>query len=103
MPLRRAEESRYVSETAFQQAIRPQHDAVEEFENHPEAASLLQLVRRLGRLPLEQEFDAYEELLAAFGSRHRINRLLWKAIHPDLDEVRRQRREDLLIPRLRLL
>src|SRR5579862_4185512 len=92
------EESRYVADTAFQRAVRPQQDAVEEFENHPEASALLDIVRKLGRLPLASEFDAYEPLEAEFGSRHRINRLLWKVIHPDtLDEVQRQRREDLLI------
>jgi DNA phosphorothioation-associated putative methyltransferase len=92
------EESRYVADTAFQRTVRTQRDAVEEFVNHPESAPLLDLVRKLGRLPLQEEFDAYEGLEEAFGSRHRINRLLWKVIHPDtLDEVQRQRREDLLI------
>lgn len=92
------EESRYVSDTAFQRAVRPQRDVTAEFEDHPEAVPLLELVRKLGRLPLPQEFDEYEKLESAFGSRHRINRLLWKVIHPDtLDEVQRQRREDLLI------
>lgn len=93
-----SEESRFVADTAFQRALRPQRDAVEEFVNHPESAPLLYLVRKLGRLPLPEEFDAYEGLEESFGSRHRINRLLWKVIHPDtLDEVQRQRREDLLI------
>lgn len=92
------EESRYVADTAFQRTVRPQRDVVEEFVNHPESAPLLDLVRKLGRLPLQEEFDAYEGLEEAFGSRHRVNRLLWKVIHPDtLDEVQRQRREDLLI------
>lgn len=93
-----SEERRYVSDTAFERVVRPQRDAVQEFENHPEAAELLELVRKLGRLPLQQEFDAYDGLEVVFGSRHRINRLLWKVIHPEtLDEVQRQRREDLLI------
>ncbi len=92
------EENRYVSETAFQRSIRPQRDVIEEFVNHPEAVTLVDLVRKLGRLPLSAEFDTYEGLETAFGSRHRINRLLWKVIHPEtLDEVQRQRREDLLI------
>ena len=92
------EESRYVADTAFQRTARPRRDAVEEFVNHPESAALLDLVRKLGRLPLQEEFDAYEGLEEAFGSRHRINRLLWKVIHPDtLEEVQEQRREDLLI------
>jgi DNA phosphorothioation-associated putative methyltransferase len=92
------EESRYVSDTAFHRAVRPQRDMAAEFEDHPEAKPLLDLVRKLGRLPLPQEFDDFDELESAFGSRHRINRLLWKVIHPDtLDEVQRQRREDLLI------
>jgi DNA phosphorothioation-associated putative methyltransferase len=92
------EENRYVADTAFQRTGRPQRDAVEEFVNHPESAQLLDLVRKLGRLPLPEEFDSYEGLVEAFGSRHRINRMLWKVIHPDtLDEVQRQRREDLLI------
>lgn len=92
------EESRYVADTAFQRTVRPQRDAVEEFVNHPESGALLDLVRKLGRLPLPEEFDAYEGLEEIFGSRHRINRLLWKVIRPDtLDEVQRQRREDLLI------
>jgi DNA phosphorothioation-associated putative methyltransferase len=92
------EESRYVADTAFQRTVRPQRDVVEEFINHPEAAALLGLVRKLARLPLTEEFDAYQGLEEAFGSRHRINRLLWKVIHPEtLDEVQRQRREDLLI------
>jgi DNA phosphorothioation-associated putative methyltransferase len=92
------EESRYVADTAFQRTVRPQRDAVEEFVEHADSAPLLDLVRKLGRRPLPEEFDAYEGLEAAFGSRHRINRLLWKVIHPDtLDEVQRQRREDLLI------
>jgi DNA phosphorothioation-associated putative methyltransferase len=92
------EESRYVSDIAFQRTVRPQRDAVADFENHPEATPLLDIVRKLGRLPLPEEFNAYEPLEAEFGSRHRINRLLWKIIHPEtLDEVQRQRREDLLI------
>ena len=93
-----SEESRYVADTAFQRTAQPQRDVVEEFVNHAEAAVLLNLVRKLGRLPLPDEFDAYEGLEGAFGSRHRINRLLLKVIHPaTLDEVQRQRREDLLI------
>jgi DNA phosphorothioation-associated putative methyltransferase len=92
------EESRYVSDTAFHRAVQPQRDAIAEFESHAEAAELLDLVKRLGRLPLPQEFDNYAPIEAAFGSRHRINRLLWKVIHPDtLDEVQKRRREELLI------
>ncbi len=92
------EENRYVADTAFQRTVRPQRDAVEEFINHPDSSALIEVVSKLGRHPLPEEFDAYEALEEAFGSRQRINRLLSKVIQPEtLDEVQRQRREDLLI------
>jgi len=94
----RAEEEKYVSETAFQRAVNYQKNAVAEFENDPVGAALLQLVKQLGRLPLPEEFLDYERLEAAFGSRQRISRLLWKAVHPDsLDDVQKRRREELLV------
>jgi DNA phosphorothioation-associated putative methyltransferase len=93
----KAEEEKYVSDTAFRRTVNYQKDAVAEFEADPDGAALIERVRQMGRLPLDEEFD-YAGLEENFGSRSRIARLVWKAVHPEsLDEVQKQRRDELLV------
>jgi DNA phosphorothioation-associated putative methyltransferase len=93
-----AEEARYVAENAFRRVINYQKNIVDEFTADPDAAALIERVRQMGRLPLDEEFDAYGALEGAFGSRARISRLVWKAVHPEtLDDVQKQRRDELLV------
>jgi DNA phosphorothioation-associated putative methyltransferase len=94
----REEEERYVADNAFRRAVNYQKAAVEDFAAHPEGAALIERVRQIGRVPLDEEFEGYPALEENFGSRTRITRLVWKAVHPEtLDEVQRQRRDELLV------
>lgn len=94
----REEEEKYVADTAFRRIDNYPKDAVEEFEADEIAAALVERVRQMGRMPLDTEFDAYQVLEETFGSRARITRLVWKAVHPEtLDEVQKQRRDELLV------
>jgi DNA phosphorothioation-associated putative methyltransferase len=92
------EEQKYVADTAFHRTVNYQKNAVKEFESDEVAAALIDRVRQMGRMPLDAEFDAYAALEENFGSRARIARLVWKAVHPEtLDEVQKQRRDELLV------
>lgn len=92
------EEEKYVADTAFRRVVNYQRDAVAEFEADPEGAALVERVRKMGRLPLDEEFEGYAGLEETFGSRARITRLVWKAVHPEtLDEIQKQRRDELLV------
>jgi DNA phosphorothioation-associated putative methyltransferase len=94
----KAEEEKYVADTAFRRTVNYQKNAVEEFEADELASALIVRVRQMGRMPLEDEFDGYAELEETFGSRARITRLVWKSVHPEtLDEVQKQRRDELLV------
>ncbi len=94
----KAEEERYVADTAFRRSVNYRQDAVEEFAADETGAALIARVRDMGRLPLDEEFEGYPALEENFGSRARIARLVWKTVHPDtLDEVQRQRRDELLV------
>lgn len=94
----KAEEEKYVADTAFRRPVNYQKNAVEEFTANETGAALIERVRRMGRLPLDLEFEGYAALEENFGSRARIARLAWKAVHPEtLDEVQRQRRDELLV------
>ncbi|MCC6363054.1 MAG: DNA phosphorothioation-associated putative methyltransferase [Bryobacterales bacterium] len=94
----KAEEERYVADTAFRRTVNYQKDAVEEFAADTLGAALIAHVREMGRLPLDEEFDGFAALEENFGSRARIARLVWKTVHPEtLDEVQRQRRDELLV------
>jgi DNA phosphorothioation-associated putative methyltransferase len=93
-----AEEERYVAANAFRRVVNYQKNILEEFTADANAASLIDRVRQMGRLPLDGEFDAYPAIEEAFGSRARISRLVWKAVHPEtLDDVQKQRRDELLV------
>ena len=94
----KAEEEKYVAHTAFRRTVNYQKNAVEEFEADELASSLIVRVRQMGRMPLDGEFDGYAALEEIFGSRARLTRLAWRAVHPDtLDEVQKQRRDELLV------
>ncbi len=94
----RTEEEKYIADTAFRRTVNYQKNAVAEFEADPDGAALAQRVRQIGRLPLDGEFEGYAALEEKFGSRARITRLVWKAVHPaTLDEVQKQRRDELLV------
>ncbi len=94
----KAEEERYIADTAFRRTVNYQKDAVEEFAADKLGSALIARVRDMGRLPLDEEFQDYAALEENFGSRARIARLVWKSVHPEtLDEVQRQRRDELLV------
>ena len=94
----RAEEERYIADTAFRRTVSYREDPVADFEADPNGAALVKCVRQMGRLPLAEEFEGYATLEENFGSRARITRLVWKAVHPEtLDEVQKQRRDELLV------
>jgi DNA phosphorothioation-associated putative methyltransferase len=94
----KAEEDKYVADTAFRRTVNYQKDAIAEFEADANGAALVQAVRQMGRMPLDKEFGDYARLEEAFGSRARITRLVWRAVHPaTLDEVQKQRRDELLV------
>lgn len=94
----RTEEERYVADTAFRRTVSYREDPVAEFVADPHGAALVERVRQMGRLPLDEEFEDYAALEEDFGSRARITRLVWKAVHPKtLDEVQKQRRDELLV------
>lgn len=92
------EEERYVADTAFRRTVTFQRDAVEEFTADRYGVALIERVRQMGRLPIDEEFEGYAALEETFGSRARIMRLVWKSIHPEkLEEVQKQRRDELLV------
>ena len=94
----KTEEEKYVADTAFRRTVNYQKNAVEEFEGDELGAALIERVRQMGRLPLDEEFNDYAALEENFGSRSRIARLVWKSVHPEtLDEVQKQRRDELLV------
>jgi DNA phosphorothioation-associated putative methyltransferase len=94
----KTEEEKYVADTAFRRTVNYHKDAVEEFEADELGAALIDRVRQMGRMPLDDEFEGYAALEENFGSRARIARLVWKTVHPEtLDEVQRQRRDELLV------
>jgi len=94
----KTEEERYVADTAFRRTVNYQKNAVEEFEADELGAALIERVRKIGRMPLDEEFAEYPALEENFGSRARIARLVWRAVHPEtLDEVQKQRRDELLV------
>ena len=94
----KTEEDKYVADTAFRRTVNYQKNAVEEFEVDELGAALIERVRQIGRMPLDEEFEGYHALEEYFGSRARITRLVWKAVHPEtLDEVQKQRRDELLV------
>lgn len=94
----KADEERYVADTAFHRALNYQKNAIEEFAADELGAALIARVREMGRLPLDEEFGGYAALAENFGSRSRIARLVWRTVHSEtLDDVQRQRRDELLV------
>jgi DNA phosphorothioation-associated putative methyltransferase len=94
----KTEEDKYVADTAFRRTINYQKDAVDEFEADELGAALIERVRQIGRMPLDEEFEGYPALEENFGSRARLTRLVWKTVYPEtLNEVQRHRRDELLV------
>ncbi len=90
-------EARHLANRAFTRRLEYRTDLIEAFGRNPAARKLVTLAQKLGRVPHPDEFDDYEELEEAFGSRQRIERLLLRTINPEAFEgSREQRREDLL-------
>jgi DNA phosphorothioation-associated putative methyltransferase len=94
----KSDEENYVSDTAFRRTLTYPTNVVEEFESEGLGAALIQHVRQIGRMPLDEEFDGYSALEKTFGSRGRIARLVWRAVKGEsLAEVHKHRRDELLV------
>ena len=91
-------EARFSAEKAFRRVASYQRQAVAEFEAHPLGRKFIGMMASLGRAPLGAEFSEYGELLDRFGSRNRIERIAWKAVHPaTVEETQKLRREEVLV------
>jgi DNA phosphorothioation-associated putative methyltransferase len=58
-------------------------DLFTQFAQDPQGREFVDLTQELGRPPLPSEFDRYSELLARFGSRARIERLVLHLLEPE--------------------
>ncbi len=88
---------RYLANRAF--SGRPEHqlELIEKFSRDPIAKRYVRLAVKLGRVPLPEEFPEHERLQQAFGSRERVERLLWRHVDQGAFEVSRaERRADIL-------
>lgn len=88
-------------------SIRPdrqQHlDWYAEFASDPGAGALIELTRELGRIPLDSEFGGYEELRLRFGSRSRIERLVFGNLNPESIAVSKTRKRNDILTYLAML
>ncbi len=92
-----AVEARYLANRAFTRRLEYRTDLIEEFAKNKVARRYVRLGNRLGRVPLPEEFKAYDELVEVFGSPQRIERLLLRQIDRDKFEgSKEQRRQDIV-------
>lgn len=91
-------EQRYIASKAFTRRLEYRTDLIEEFERDKTARRYVALANRLGRVPRPDEFSEHDQLLAAFGSQQRVERLLLGRVNPEsYAGSRAERRNDMLV------
>jgi DNA phosphorothioation-associated putative methyltransferase len=92
-----AAESAHLAQLSITPVKRERADLFARFAADPDGRDLAEITRSLGRAPLASEFDRYPAVLARFGSRSRIDRLVAGVLHPQtLAEAREAKRSDIL-------
>jgi DNA phosphorothioation-associated putative methyltransferase len=92
-----AAESAHLAQLTITPPKRERVDLFSQFAGHPNGQELAEITRKLGRPPLPSEFDHYPALLARFGSRSRIDRLVMGLLNPQtLAEAKDAKRNDIL-------
>ena len=90
-------EAQYIASRAFTRRLEYRPDLIAEFARNRVARRLIRLANKLGRVPIPEEFPAWDDLLELFGSPQRIERLLLRTVEPQAFEGSREaRREDIL-------
>ena len=90
-------ESDYLANRAFSRRLEYRVDLIQAFEKDKTAKAFIKKAERLGRVPLPEEFEKYDELLEQFGSPNRIQRLTLRVINKEaFDGTREERKQDIL-------
>lgn len=90
-------EARFLGTRAFTRRLEYRTDLIASFGESDTARRLVALANTLGRLPTQQEFEGWPDLLARFGSLQRVQRLVMQERdHVAWEGTRAERREDIL-------
>lgn len=92
-----AVESQHLARLSITPAKRERANLSSQFAADLDGKELIETTRKLGRSPLDSEFDQYPELLLRFGSRARIERLVMAVLNPEtLTKSREAKGNDIL-------
>ena len=90
-------EAEHLARLSITPPARVRVDLCTQFAQDPQGRHFVDLTRALGRPPLPSEFQSYPELLARFGTRTRIERLVRGFLNPEsLAETQGAKKSDIL-------